>query len=85
MEWAYSMETIVVRDSYREFEKKASGMGYTRQKEETIREWFKRQNWEVSDRFTRSMMSFVIVKFQLTLLMGSGSTSEFTFYELFQK
>lgn len=51
IEWAYSMETNVVRDAYREFEKKASEIGYTRQKEETIREWFKRQNWKVSERF----------------------------------
>ena len=42
MEWAYAMGTKVVWDAYREFEKEASGMGYTRQKEETIREWFKR-------------------------------------------
>ena len=49
--WAYSMETNIVRDAYREFEKEAREAGYSRQKEETIREWFKRQNWDATNRF----------------------------------
>ncbi|MFX3674288.1 MAG: hypothetical protein ACE3JQ_07565 [Paenisporosarcina sp.] len=49
--WAYSMETNIVREAYREFEKEATAFEYTRQKEETIREWFKRQNWDVEERF----------------------------------
>lgn len=49
--WAYSMETNMVRDAYREFEKEAREAGYSRQKEETIKEWFKRQNWNVTNRF----------------------------------
>lgn len=50
-DWAYSMETSKVREAYREFEKEANLTGYTRKKEETIREWFRRQNWVVADRF----------------------------------
>lgn len=49
--WAYSIETNIVRDAYRKFEKEAREAGYSRQKEETIREWFKRQNWDVTNRF----------------------------------
>lgn len=51
VDWAYSMESSKVREAYREFEKEAKLTGYTRKKEETIREWFRRQNWFVADRF----------------------------------
>lgn len=49
--WNYSMETNVVRDAYREFEKNARSVGYTRHQNETIREWFIREGWHVSERF----------------------------------
>lgn len=51
VEWLYSMETSKVREAYRQFEKEAQLTGYSRKKEETIREWFRRQNWSVADRF----------------------------------
>lgn len=51
IDWSYSMETNFVRDAYREFEKEARETGYSRQKDETVREWFMRQSWDVSDRF----------------------------------
>jgi hypothetical protein len=51
IDWSYSMETNIVRDAYREFEKVARESDYSRQKDETVREWFKRQSWDVSDRF----------------------------------
>lgn len=51
MTWNYSMETNVVRDAYREFERNASSVGFTRHQNETMREWFTREGWHVSERF----------------------------------
>jgi len=50
-EWHYSMETNLVRDAYREFEKQAGKKGIHRTQNETVREWFKRESWSVSERF----------------------------------
>ncbi|EPD52008.1 hypothetical protein HMPREF1210_01360 [Paenisporosarcina sp. HGH0030] len=51
MSWTYSMETNVVRDAYRVYELEASSHSYTRNHNETIREWFIREGWHVSERF----------------------------------
>lgn len=49
--WFYSMDTNLVRDKYREFESKAGQIGYSRKQNETVREWFNREEWQVSERF----------------------------------
>ena len=49
--WLYSIDTNLVRDKYREFESQAEHLGASRQPNETVREWFKRQEWQVSERF----------------------------------
>ncbi|MGE6487799.1 hypothetical protein [Paenisporosarcina sp. NPDC076898] len=49
--WNYSMETNVVREAYRDFEKDASSKGFTRHQNETVREWFLREGWNVSEHF----------------------------------
>ena len=49
--WLYSMNTNLVRDKYREFESEAGRMGYSRQQNETVREWFNREGWQVSENF----------------------------------
>lgn len=49
--WQYSMETNVVREAYRDFEKSARESDFHRQPNETLREWFKREGWLVSERF----------------------------------
>lgn len=49
--WAYSMETNIVREAYRSFEKQAREVGLARLKDETVREWFSRQKWDGSKRF----------------------------------
>ncbi|MGB3260472.1 hypothetical protein [Paenisporosarcina sp.] len=49
--WNYSMETNIVREAYRDFEKDASTKGFTRHQNETIREWFLREGWNVSEHF----------------------------------
>ena len=51
--WLYSMETNIVRDAYREFERMADEHGFVREQNETVREWFDRMEWKVSDRFHR--------------------------------
>jgi hypothetical protein len=49
--WLYSIDTNLVRDKYREFESEAGRMGYSRQQNETVREWFNREGWQVSENF----------------------------------
>ncbi len=49
--WIYSMDTNLVRDKYREFESKAGQIGHSRKQNETVREWFTREEWQVSERF----------------------------------
>jgi DNA-directed RNA polymerase specialized sigma24 family protein len=49
--WLYSIDTNLVRDKYRDFERQAGQFGFSRQPNETVREWFKRQEWQVSERF----------------------------------
>ncbi|WP_019416124.1 hypothetical protein [Paenisporosarcina sp. TG20] len=49
--WHYSLETNLVRDEYRKFEEQAGYFGFKRQQNETIREWFKREEWKVSEQF----------------------------------
>lgn len=49
--WAYSMETNIVREAYRSFEKRAREFGLARLQDETVREWFSRQNWQGDKRF----------------------------------
>ena len=49
--WLYSMNTNLVREKYREFESEAGRMGYSRQQNETVREWFNREGWQVSEKF----------------------------------
>lgn len=49
--WLYSIDTNLVRDKYRDFERQAGQFGFSRQQNETVREWFKRQEWQVSERF----------------------------------
>jgi len=51
VEWTYSMETNIVRDAYRDFEKQAGESGFRRTQNETVREWFNREDWPVSERF----------------------------------
>lgn len=51
IKWIYSLETNVVRDEYRKFEEQAGYFGFKRQQNETIREWFKREEWKVSEQF----------------------------------
>ncbi|WP_075617377.1 hypothetical protein [Paenisporosarcina indica] len=49
--WSYSMDTNIVRDAYRDFENEAGQIGFSRKPNETIREWFKRQEWIVTEHF----------------------------------
>lgn len=49
--WAYSMETNFVREAYRSFETQAREVGLARLQDETVREWFSRQNWVGNNRF----------------------------------
>lgn len=49
--WLYSIDTNLVRDKYRDFERQAGQLGSSRQPNETVREWFNRQEWQVSERF----------------------------------
>jgi hypothetical protein len=49
--WSYSMDTNIVREAYRLFESKAKKLGLARLQDETVREWFNRQNWEASNQF----------------------------------
>lgn len=49
--WNYSMDTNIVREAYRDFEKQAAQVGLFRKQNETIREWFSRQEWTVPERF----------------------------------
>lgn len=49
--WIYSMDTNLVRDKYREFENTTGQKGHSRKPNETVREWFTREEWQVSERF----------------------------------
>ena len=49
--WSYSMDTNIVRDAYRDFENESGQIGFSRKPNETIREWFKRQEWIVTEHF----------------------------------
>ena len=49
--WLYSMDTNLVREKYRDFESYVGQMGYSRKQNETVREWFTREQWQVSESF----------------------------------
>ncbi|QFF98292.1 hypothetical protein PB01_05350 [Psychrobacillus glaciei] len=43
----YKVETSLLREKYVQFEMEAHSYEYERNKSETVREWFKRMNWDV--------------------------------------
>lgn len=49
--WLYSIDTNLVREKYRDFESHIGQMGYSRKQNETVREWFTREQWQVSESF----------------------------------
>ncbi|MFC4409395.1 hypothetical protein ACFOZY_02970 [Chungangia koreensis] len=49
--WLYSMDSHIVREAFIKFETEAAQAGFHRNREETVREWFKRMEWEAEPRF----------------------------------
>ncbi|TQR15836.1 hypothetical protein FG382_03760 [Psychrobacillus lasiicapitis] len=47
----YQVETSFLREKYIQFELEAHGYDYIRDKSETVREWFERQQWTVDSTF----------------------------------
>ncbi len=80
--WAYSMETNIVREAYRSFEKQAREFGLARLQDETVREWFSRQNWQGDKRF---FSIYDAVRYGQTQMSGADGEWFITQLELFSK
>lgn len=50
-QWLYSLDSHIVREAFIEFESEAARAGFHRNREETVREWFKRMEWHSEPRF----------------------------------
>ncbi len=80
--WAYSEETNIVREAYRSFEKQARKFGLARLQDETVREWFSRQNWQVDKRF---FSIYDTVRYGQTQMSGADGEWFITQLELFSE
>ncbi len=80
--WAYSMETNIVREAYRSLEKQAREFGLARLQDETVREWFSRQNWQGDKRF---FSIYDAVRYGQTQMSGADGEWFITQLELFSK
>ena len=80
--WAYSMETNIVREAYRSFEKQAREFGLARLQDETVREWFSRQNWQGDKRF---FSIYDTVRYGQTQMSGADGEWFITQLELFSE
>ncbi|MET1013021.1 MAG: hypothetical protein ABWX61_00735 [Paenisporosarcina sp.] len=78
--WAYSMETNIVREAYRSFERQAREVGLARLQDETVREWFSRQKWDGNKRF---FSIYDTVRYGQTQMSGADGEWFITQLELF--